>query len=137
MFESPVNDDQNISIISSLDELTKTCARGDISADVVINAFEQKTNKLDANNVGRLGLLLARYSFFGDRTWTWKDVYSSTLWIIQLQLLLAMSYSRPSVPVVRIPEAYRQIPLQRVPLRGHLPDFIFSPVSIFRHCIHR
>ena len=53
--------------ISSLDELTKTCAKGDVPADVVVKAFMQKIGyKLDANNVGRLGVLLARYSFFGD-----------------------------------------------------------------------
>ena len=41
-------------------------AKGDVPPDVVINAFIQKYRALDVNNVGRLGVLLARYSFFGD-----------------------------------------------------------------------
>jgi hypothetical protein len=37
--------------------------RGDVAAGVVMNAYN---NTLDANNVGRLGVLLARYTFVGD-----------------------------------------------------------------------
>lgn len=41
--------------------------KGDVPADIVIKAFMLKNgNSLDLNNVGRLGVLLARYTFFGD-----------------------------------------------------------------------
>lgn len=49
--------------ISSMDELTKIrpVPKGDVPADVAINAFWHKNgNSLDTNNVGRLRVLLAR-----------------------------------------------------------------------------
>ena len=55
--------------VSSMEELSRNnpIPRGDVAADVVINAFMLKNNNtLDVNNVGRLGVLLARYTFFGD-----------------------------------------------------------------------
>ena len=52
--------------LSSKEELNRI-PRGDIAADVIITAFMQRNNNtLDINNVGRLGVLLARYTFFGD-----------------------------------------------------------------------
>lgn len=44
---------------------SRLVAKGDVPPDVVINAFIQKYHTLDIN-VGRLGVLLAKYSFFGD-----------------------------------------------------------------------
>ena len=52
--------------LSSIEELNRI-PKGDIAADVVMTAFMQRNNNtLDINNVGRLGVLLARYTFFGD-----------------------------------------------------------------------
>ena len=71
----PVEEDQNlaytctahsVSSMSSMEELSRSDPSGDLPADVVINAFMLKNNTLDVSNVGRLGVLLARYTFFGD-----------------------------------------------------------------------
>ena len=52
----------------SLEELKKVCSNpsGNLKPDIVINAFSKKYTTLDSSNVGRLGVLLARYCFFGD-----------------------------------------------------------------------
>lgn len=57
-----------VSSISTMEELSRCCPipSGDVPSDVVIKAFLQK-NTLDINNVGRLGVLLARYTYFGDK----------------------------------------------------------------------
>ena len=47
---------------------------GNLKTDVVIKAFSKKYTTLDASNVGRLAVLLARYCFFGDRV-----LHASTL----------------------------------------------------------
>ena len=53
----------------SLEELKKVYSNpsGNLKPDIVINAFSKKYTTLDSSNVGRLGVLLAHYCFFGDR----------------------------------------------------------------------
>ena len=71
----PVEEDQilaytctghSVSGVSSMEELSRSNPSGDLPADVVINAFMVKNNTLGVSNVGRLGVLLARYTFFSD-----------------------------------------------------------------------
>ena len=57
---------QSVSSVSSVEELTRSNPSGYLPADSVINAFLLKNNILDVSNVGRLAVLLARYTFFGD-----------------------------------------------------------------------
>ena len=60
---------RNGSSMSTMQDLSRNSPipKGDLPADVVINAFMVKNdNTLDVNNVGRLAVLLARYTFFGD-----------------------------------------------------------------------
>ena len=54
-----------VSSMSTLEE-SHPVPRGDVPVKRVIKAFLSKNNILDISNVGRLGVLLARYSFFGD-----------------------------------------------------------------------
>ena len=60
----------------SLEELKRIYPNpsGNLKTDVVIKAFSKKYTTLDASNVGRLAVLLARYCFFGDRV-----LHASTL----------------------------------------------------------
>ena len=53
----------------SLEELKKVYSNpsGNLKPDIVVNAFSKKYTTLDSSNVGRLGVLLAHYCFFGDR----------------------------------------------------------------------
>ena len=59
------NSEESPSAIEALSR-GRQAAKGDIPPDVVINAFMQKYSTLDVTNVGRLGVLLAKYSYFGD-----------------------------------------------------------------------
>ena len=46
-----------------MEELRRSYPKGNIAADVVINAFKQNVVTLDVNNVSGFGVLLARNTF--------------------------------------------------------------------------